>query len=77
MTKEEIKKVIDELPNKKWKQYFTENEFEKIANSMYNEYKIHSNIDYEFGMYLNASLFMLSTEDGKDAIREKYLNNNG
>lgn len=76
MTKDEIKNVINNIPNKKWKEFFTENEFEKIANSIYNEYKKHSNIDYEFGLFLNATLFMLSTKDGQEAIRERYLNNN-
>ena len=75
MTRNELLKIIDELPNKKWKEYFTQNEFETIVNSMYKEFKKHSDIEYEFNMFLNSSLNVLSNKDGYNAIKDKYTNN--
>ena len=69
-----IESVIQSVNNKKWKEIFTENEFRSIITSMYQDYQKLKRSDFEFGLYVNAMMFMLNTKDGQDSLREEYLN---
>lgn len=73
MTNSEIKGLISSMPNSTWKKYFSEDEWLKIVNNLYEEYRKYSNVDMAFGMYYQAGLLKLLSSDGPEVLRERFL----
>ena len=61
------------MPNQSWKKYFSDDEWFRIVEGLYNEYRKYSSIDMGFSMYYQAGLFKLLSNDGPNVLRKKFL----